>query len=116
MKSVLTKLIFALQRKQKLHQKWHLDAFTHCLMQDSSAFNLQIQMRWYGFDILNIKLLILIFEIIKKKMKIYFKCEIKTASRWQQVTVNKWVIGTEPNHLNYWFIREQNSCYSETQI
>ncbi len=53
MKSVLTKLIFALQRKQKLHQKWQLDAFTHCLMQDTSAFNLQIQMRWYGFDILN---------------------------------------------------------------
>ncbi len=27
------------------------------------------------------------FEIIKKIIKIYFKCEIKTASRCQQVTV-----------------------------
>ncbi len=29
----------------------------------------------------------------------YIKCEIKTASRWQQVTVNKWVIAIEPNHF-----------------
>ncbi len=49
-------------------------------------------------------------------MKSYFKCEIKSASRWQQVTVNKWVITTEPNHLNNWFIQEQNSCCSESQI
>ncbi len=49
-------------------------------------------------------------------MKSYFKCEIKTASRWQQVTVNKWIIATEPNHLKDWFIQEQNSCCSETQI
>ncbi len=34
-----------------------------------------------------------------KKIKRYFKREIKTASRWQQVTVNKWVIAIEPNHL-----------------
>ncbi len=39
-------------------------------------------------------------------MKSYFKCEIKfklnyCASRWQQVTFNKWVIATEPNHLNW---------------
>ncbi len=46
------------------------------------------------------------FEIIKK-MKRYLKCEIKTASRWQQVTV-KWVIAIEPNHLNCWFIQERN--------
>ncbi len=39
-------------------------------------------------------------------MKRYFKCEIKTASRWQQVTIN---IVTEPNHLNGWFIQEQNT-------
>ncbi len=38
-----------------------------------------------------------------------FKCEIKTASRWQQVTVNKWVIVIEPNHLNSWFIQERNT-------
>ncbi len=29
---------------QKLHLKWHLDVFTHCLMQDMNAFNLQLQM------------------------------------------------------------------------
>ncbi len=46
---------------------------------------------------------------MKKKKKSYFKCEIKTAIRWQQVTVNKWVIATEPNHLNDWFIQELNS-------
>ncbi len=40
-------------------------------------------------------------------MKIDFKCEIKTTSRWQKVTVNKWVIATEPNHLNGWFIQER---------
>ncbi len=49
-------------------------------------------------------------------MESYFKCYIKTASRCQQVTVNKRVIATEPNHLNYWFIQEQNSCCSEIQI
>ncbi len=38
------------------------------------------------------------FEI-NLKNKRYFKCEIKTTSRWQQVTVNKWVIAIEPNHL-----------------
>ncbi len=42
-------------------------------------------------------------------MKRYFKCEIKTASRWQQVTVNKWVIAIETNHLNGWFIQERNT-------
>ncbi len=30
--------------------------------------------------------------------KRYFECEIK--NRWQRVTVNKWVIVIEPNHLN----------------
>ncbi len=35
------------------------------LMQDTSAFNLQLQMHYYGFDISNIKLWILIFKIIK---------------------------------------------------
>ncbi len=45
-----------------------------------------------------------------------FECEIKNASRWQQVSVNKWVIAIEPNHLNSWFIQERtpSSC-SETQ-
>ncbi len=42
-------------------------------------------------------------------MKRYFKCEIKTASRWQQDTVNKLVIAIEPNHLNGWLIQEQNT-------
>ncbi len=42
-------------------------------------------------------------------MKRYFTCEIKTASRCHQVTVNKWVIVIEPNHLNGWFIQEQNT-------
>ncbi len=49
-------------------------------------------------------------------MKSYFKCEIKTASKWQQVTVNKGVIATEPNHLKDVLIQEQNSCCSETHI
>ncbi len=42
-------------------------------------------------------------------MKRYFECEIKIVSRWQQVTINKWVIATEPNHLNGWFIQERNN-------
>ncbi len=49
-------------------------------------------------------------------MKRYFTCEIKTASRCHQVTVNKWVIVIEPNQLNGWFIQEQNTIMrSETQ-
>ncbi len=40
--------------------------------------------------------------------KIYVEWEIKTASRWQQVTVNKWVITIEQSHLNGWFIQEWN--------
>ncbi len=39
-----------------------------------------------------------------KKMKIYIKCEIKTASRQEHVIVNKWVIAIEPNQLNSWLI------------
>ncbi len=35
------------------------------LKQGTNAFNLQLQMHYYGFDISNIKLWILIFEIIK---------------------------------------------------
>ncbi len=51
------------------------------------------------------------------KMKRYFECEIKIASRWQQVTVNKWVIATEPNHLTVDSFRNgtTSSCCSETQ-
>ncbi len=45
-------------------------------------------------------------------MIIDFKCEIKIASRWQKLTGNKWVIATEPNHLNDWIIQER---ITETQ-
>ncbi len=55
------------------------------------------------------------FELIFKEMKRYFKCDIKTTSRWQQVTV-KWVIATEPNHLNSWFIQEQNTVTSVANL
>ncbi len=56
----------------------------------------------------------LIFKIFfKKLLKSYVKCKIKTAIRCQQVTDNEWVIATEPNHLNDWFIQEQNSYCSE---
>ncbi len=49
-------------------------------------------------------------------MKIYFTCEIKTASRCHQVTFNKWVIVIEPNNLNGGFIQELNTIMrSETQ-
>ncbi len=41
-------------------------------------------------------------------MKRYFTCEIITASRCHQVTIKK-VIVIEPNHLNGWFIQEQNT-------
>ncbi len=55
------------------------------------------------------------FEIIYKKWR-YFICEIKTANRWQYVSVNKWVIAIEPNHLNSWFIQERITVIcSETQ-
>ncbi len=35
------------------------------------------------------------------------KCDIKTTSRGQQVTVNKWVIVIEPNQWNGGFIQER---------
>ncbi len=41
-------------------------------------------------------------------MNRYFECEIKIASRWQHVTVNKRVIANEPNHLNGFLIQELN--------
>ncbi len=93
---------------QKLHLKWHLDVFTHCLMQlrgtwSALTCSYKCIMFWYfkhktfNTDIWNYL-----------KMKRYLECEIKIASRWQQVTVNKWVIATEPNHLNGWFIQELN--------
>ncbi len=57
----------------------------------------------------------LIIKIILK-MKMDFKCEIKTTSRWQQVTVYKWVIATERNHLTVdSFRNEAPSSCSETQ-
>ncbi len=112
MKPVSTKWIFA-----EVASEWHLDVFTHCLMQlrgtwSALTCSYKCIMFWYlkhktlNTDIWNYF-----------KIKRYFECEIKTASRWQQVTVNKWVIATEPNHLNGWFIQEQNisSCFSETQ-
>ncbi len=34
----------------------------------------------------------------------------KTASRWQQVPVNKRVIAIELNHLTGWFIQERNTA------
>ncbi len=77
-----------------------LDVFTHRLMHNSH------QLEMHNYVILNIKHWILIFKLILK-MKIDFKCEIKTTSRWQWVTVNKWVTASEPNHLNDWFIQER---------
>ncbi len=47
---------------------------------------------------------------LKFKKKIwYFKYENKTTSKCHQVTVNKWVIVIKPNHMNSWFIQEQNT-------
>ncbi len=89
--------------------KWHLDVFTHCLMQlrgtwSALTCSYKCIMFWYfKHKILNTD----IWNYFK--IKRYFECEIKIASRWQQVTVNKWVIATEPNHLNGWFIQEWNN-------
>ncbi len=66
---------------------------------DMNAFSLQLQMQKQCFDQpLNVEYS---FEIINynKKMKRYFICEIKTASRCHQVTVKR-VIAIEPNYLN----------------
>ncbi len=49
-------------------------------------------------------------------MKRYFECEIKIASRWQQVTVNKWVIAPELNNLNGWFIQERNTVLQNSAV
>ncbi len=106
MKPVSTKLIFA---EVEVAFTLCLDVFTHCLMQlrgtwSALTCSYKCIMFWYfkhktlNPDIWNYF-----------KMKRYFECEIKTASRWQQVTVNKWVIATEPNHLNGWFIQERNN-------
>ncbi len=48
-------------------------------------------------------------QLLKKiYIYIFFKCEIKTASKCQQVTVKR-VIAIEPNNLNTWFIQERNT-------
>ncbi len=65
-----------------------------------NPFNLQLQMQKQRCDVLHKTLNSDIWNDP-------ILCEIKTASRWQQVTVNKWVIATEPNHLNDWFIQER---------
>ncbi len=55
------------------------------------------------------------FEI-NNKFKRYFKREIKTASSWQQLTVNKRVTAIELNHLTGDSFRNETSSYwSETQ-
>ncbi len=41
-----------------------LDVFTHSFMQDINAFNMQLQIHKYCFDILNTERWILIFKII----------------------------------------------------
>ncbi len=33
---------------------------------------------------------------------------MKTANRWQQVTVSDWVIEIQPIHSNDWFIQKQS--------
>ncbi len=48
------------EETQKLHLKWHLDVFTHCLMQDMNVFNLQLQMQKC-------------FDIRHKMLKTYLK-------------------------------------------
>ncbi len=100
----------------KLHLKVFRCIYTlfNAAQRDMECFN-QLQMHHY-FDILNIKHWILIFKIIKK-MKIDFKSEIKSPA---DVTVNKWVIATEPSHhlngslnhsgTNHWDSKHRCSC------
>ncbi len=104
MKPVSTKLIFA-----EVASEWHLDVFSHCLMQlrgtwSALTCSYKCIMFWY---FIHITLNTDIWNYFK--MKRYFECEIKITGRWQQVSVNKWVIATEPNHLNGWFIQERNN-------
>ncbi len=51
------------------------------------------------------------FEI-NTKMKRHFKCEIKNASRWQQVTVKLVSHCDWTESFNEWFIQERNTSYS----
>ncbi len=102
MKPVSSKLIFAEVASEVGFRCIH--TLFNAAYRDMECFN-QLQMH-HCFDILNIKHWILILKIILKT-KIDFKCEIKISSRWQKVTGNKWVIVTEPNHLNDWIIQER---------
>ncbi len=45
------------QETPKLRLKRRLDVFTHCLVQNMNAFNMQLKMHKSCFDILNIKTL-----------------------------------------------------------
>ncbi len=58
-------------------------------MQDMNAFKLQLQMHNIFFIFESKTLNTDIWNYLKKKMKRYFKCEIKTASRWQQLAVSE---------------------------
>ncbi len=63
--------------------------FTHSLMQDMNAFNLQLQMHKKVFLYFNTKTLNTeIFTLLKQMIR-YFTCENKTASKWQQLTVSE---------------------------
>ncbi len=45
------------EETQKRRLKRRLDVFTHCLVQNMNAFNMQLKMHKSCFDILNIKTL-----------------------------------------------------------
>ncbi len=96
-----------MQRKHRSCIWSGIDIFTHCLMQLWGTWNaLTCSYKWINNFLIHKMLNTDIWNYKKKKN---FKCEIKTASRWHQVTVNKRVIAIEPNHLNSWFIHERNT-------
>ncbi len=76
MKSASTELIFAMRLKRNTY------VFTHCLKPLGETQNALT----CCYKCINN---VLIFKTDFLKMKIDFKCEIKTASRWQQVSVNE---------------------------
>ncbi len=90
-----------------LHLKWNR-YFYPLVMQLWGSWNALIcSYKWINNVLIHKTLNTDIWSDLKK-IKKYCKCEIKTASRWHQVTFNKWVIAIEPNHLKSWFIQERN--------
>ncbi len=104
------------EETQKLHLKWDRYIYPLIMQLWGTWDALICSHKWINHVLIHKTLHTDIWNDLKHKKIAHFKCEIKTTSRWQQVTVNKWVTAVEPNHLKVdSFRNETPSCCSEMQ-